>query len=34
MAGEQLRKHFPHQQDDINELPMKYLLTVVNNKYI
>ncbi len=21
MAGEQLRKHFPHQQDDINELP-------------
>lgn len=21
MAGEQLKKHFPHQQDDINELP-------------
>jgi uncharacterized membrane protein len=21
MAGEQLKKHFPHQKDDINELP-------------
>lgn len=21
MAGEQLKKHFPHQRDDINELP-------------
>jgi len=21
MAGEQLKKHFPHQKDDVNELP-------------